>query len=226
MSADFSLAHAFTARWEGGLVNHPSDPGGITKYGISFRWIQDLVRQAREECLLRHNTCDGCARKGKTDCPALEPYDFDMDGDVDADDIRACTKAQAAQLLKKHFWDKGYCTSFALPIAITLYDSAVNMGLPRAARLLQEALNLVAEAHLNTYKGIAEDGIIGIKTRALARDLSDIDMDFYTARRMLGLREKYYQTLCKKRPSMNVFLKGWQKRCAALRSYLAELERT
>ena len=47
----FDTAHAFTARWEGGLTDHPADPGGLTKYGVSLRWVQDLAQQARQECL-------------------------------------------------------------------------------------------------------------------------------------------------------------------------------
>ena len=45
----FDTAHAFTARWEGGLTDHPADPGGLTKYGVSLRWVQDLALQARQE---------------------------------------------------------------------------------------------------------------------------------------------------------------------------------
>ena len=33
--AAWNRAIAFVIRWEGGYVNHPSDPGGETKYGIS-----------------------------------------------------------------------------------------------------------------------------------------------------------------------------------------------
>ena len=44
----FDTAHAFTARWEGGLTDHPADPGGLTKYGVSLRWVQDLAQQARQ----------------------------------------------------------------------------------------------------------------------------------------------------------------------------------
>ena len=33
----FERALAFTLGWEGGLVNHPNDPGGVTRYGISKR---------------------------------------------------------------------------------------------------------------------------------------------------------------------------------------------
>ena len=48
MRDNFTLAHTFTARWEGGLSDHEADPGGITNHGISLRWVTDLARQARE----------------------------------------------------------------------------------------------------------------------------------------------------------------------------------
>ena len=35
--ADFTRAHAFVAKWEGGYVNDPQDPGGETIFGISRR---------------------------------------------------------------------------------------------------------------------------------------------------------------------------------------------
>lgn len=48
MRDNFTLAHTFTARWEGGLSDHEADPGGITNHGISLRWVTDLARQAKE----------------------------------------------------------------------------------------------------------------------------------------------------------------------------------
>lgn len=33
---------------EGGLVDHPADPGGITKYGISLRFLKGIRPQATE----------------------------------------------------------------------------------------------------------------------------------------------------------------------------------
>jgi len=52
--ADFESAFAFVISHEGEYVNHPQDPGGETKYGISKRQYPDLdiknltLRQARE----------------------------------------------------------------------------------------------------------------------------------------------------------------------------------
>ena len=38
----FDRAMKFVLRWEGGYVNHPSDPGGETNYGISKRAHPDV----------------------------------------------------------------------------------------------------------------------------------------------------------------------------------------
>jgi lysozyme family protein len=40
--AIFDRAMKFVLRWEGGYVNHPSDPGGETNYGISKRAHPDV----------------------------------------------------------------------------------------------------------------------------------------------------------------------------------------
>ena len=170
MSNFFQKAHEFTARWEGGLTDHPSDPGGLTNHGVSLRWVQDLARQAREDCQRQARSCDGCNAMRTSKC-GYYSLDMDMDGDVDADDIRACTKAQAAALFKKHFWNKLACNGLPLPLAVTLYDGAVNMGPARAVRQMQRAMNTVGESELDRYAPIAEDGIMGPRTAQLAEAL-------------------------------------------------------
>lgn len=42
MKNNFDKAITFTLQWEGGYVNHPNDPGGETKYGISKRSYPDV----------------------------------------------------------------------------------------------------------------------------------------------------------------------------------------
>ena len=39
---DFRTALDYIFKFEGGLVDHPKDPGGITKYGISLRAYPEL----------------------------------------------------------------------------------------------------------------------------------------------------------------------------------------
>lgn len=43
--SDFETAHTFTARWEGGYVNHPADPGGETNLGVTRRVWEAWARE-------------------------------------------------------------------------------------------------------------------------------------------------------------------------------------
>ncbi|MBQ4566788.1 MAG: hypothetical protein IJA79_01515 [Desulfovibrio sp.] len=222
MSQAFHLAHAFTARWEGGLSDHPADPGGLTKYGLSLRWVRDLAEKARAACPRHTRDCSTCP--AATPCGWRE-LDLNTDGDVDAADVRACTREQAAKLFRQHFWEKLSCGRLPLPLAVSLYDGAVNMGGPRAVRQLQRAMNLTGEAELDDYSPIAEDGQMGPRTRELAEALAEARLDYYAARQSLRLREHFYRDLAARRPSMKAFLPGWRNRLRGLADYLAQLER-
>jgi lysozyme family protein len=103
----------FVLQWEGGFVNDPKDPGGATKYGISFRFL-------------------------KKQAPELA--DIDKDGDVDADDIFSLSEEDARRIYRIHFWEALQLHRLPEPIAVAMMDTAVNMGKSRAARILQEAL--------------------------------------------------------------------------------------
>lgn len=97
---------------EGGLVDDPDDPGRITKFGISLRFLQSLG----------------------------ELGDIDGDGDVDADDVRALTHQISDQLIIDHFWMPCRCDDMPPAVAFCVGDMAVNGGAPRAARILQTTL--------------------------------------------------------------------------------------
>ena len=118
MSPDFEkaieiiLQHEVGPKWRtGGYVNHPSDPGGATKYGISLRWLES---------------------KG---------IDIDGDGDVDIDDILALSQDASEQLYFEHFWLPPYRTLRDHYVATKVFDMAVNMGHDRAHKLAQQACN-------------------------------------------------------------------------------------
>jgi len=113
----FDAALAVVLEHEGGLVDNPRDPGGVTKWGVSLRTLRAL---------------------GDAD------FDLDGDGDLDADDVRGLTRADAGAFYRKHFWDRHrYGDLGDLYVAGKTFDLAVNMG-PGAAHLcLQRALRAV-----------------------------------------------------------------------------------
>ncbi len=132
--AEFNKAIGVVLEHEGGLVNHPSDPGGTTNYGISLRFaLSELQKDNDKDGFL-----DG---------------DFDEDGDVDADDIRKLTIKDAMEIYRKHWWDKfHYALISDQDIATKIFDMAINMGHVRAHKIVQEVLKVKA------------DGVLGVKT--------------------------------------------------------------
>ena len=176
---NFDTAHAFTARWEGGLIDHPADPGGITHHGISLRFLQ---HQPEEEA------------------------DIDGDGDVDADDVRLLTPAQAARLMRRHFWDPLHLDDVKPLCAMVIYDTAVNMGERYARIMAQKAL------------GLRADALWGPITRAALRTCTDRK----TAVAMCHIRRARYHELVGRNPDLIPFLKGWLRRVDALEKTVEE----
>lgn len=118
MPSAFELAHTFTAKWEGGYVNHPNDPGGATNYGISLRFLE------------------------------ARGLDIDGDGKVDEKDVRALTARTAAMIYREHFWDQPGLDRLPVLVAVAVYDAGVNMGVPRAVKHLQECRNALGGEYL------------------------------------------------------------------------------
>lgn len=111
--ANFQISIPHILEHEGGFVNHNSDPGGATKYGVSLRFLTkrgDLLG------------------------------DFDGDGDVDIDDIMAMTVPQAKNVYRVAFWDASQLDSVKSQMAATkIFDMCVNMGSKQAWKIVQRA---------------------------------------------------------------------------------------
>ena len=78
-------------------------------------------------------------------------------------DIKNLTKEQAGEIYKRDYWDRSKCDQFPAPIAIWVFDTAVNAGNTRAAKQLQRAA------------GATIDGIIGPKTIKAVNDSYEKD---------------------------------------------------
>lgn len=104
----------FVLDHEGGYVNDSIDLGGVTKHGISFRFLKTL---------------------------APELADIDGDGNIDADDIAAMTPGTAGKIYVKEFWDKMGLSRLPDRAAIAMMDTAVNMGQSGAVRVLQKTIH-------------------------------------------------------------------------------------
>jgi len=81
------------------------------------------------------------------------------------EDIRNLTLERAKEIYYNDFWLKQSCHLMEgfTDISIEIFDTSVNMGRGKGAKIFQEALNL-SNRNERDYKDIAVDGGIGPKT--------------------------------------------------------------
>jgi lysozyme family protein len=108
--ADLDKALEFTLEEEGGWSNHPEDPGGATKFGITIAVLKGMGKD----------------------------YDLDGDGDVDEVDLSHITKTDARHIYDVRYWRGAGILSQR--IATKHFDIGVNMGIMVGTLLLQKSL--------------------------------------------------------------------------------------
>ena len=159
MLSNFPASLALILKSEGGFVNHPRDPGGVTNLGVTRNVWKDWVKH-----------------------------------DVDEAEMRSLTPELVAPLYKANYWDACRCDDLPRGVDYAVFDSAVNMGPFRAAKLLQAAL------------GVTADGSIGRATIAAATSADPVDL----LEAFSQGKEEFYKSL----PTFQTFGKGWLNRVA------------
>ncbi|MAD46074.1 MAG: hypothetical protein CMH98_13820 [Oceanospirillaceae bacterium] len=100
---------------EGGYVDHQSDKGGATAYGISLRFLKSLPELAG---------------------------DIDGDGHVNTRDIQQLTPEMAAEFYKTYFWDHYRLDRIAdQSVQTKMFNLFVNMRGKTAGLVAQRAAN-------------------------------------------------------------------------------------
>ena len=122
------------------------------------------------------------------------------------EDIRKLTRARAAFLYRRDYWDKGRCQDFPSPIGIVHFDCAVNTGIVRANKILQKAC------------GVTDDGVIGKATITAIAGKNALVL----AEDAIHGRELFYRSLANQSPAMVRYLVGWLNRCADLRKTIED----
>lgn len=147
---------------EGGYVDHARDPGGATNLGVTL----------------------GTAK--------AHGLDMDHDGDVDKIDVRNLKPRDVRPVYRKSYWLAAGCDGLPAGPDLMVFDLAVNSGVGRAVKFLQEAV------------GSTPDGKIGPMTLGAARRLPPGELVL----RLRNRRERFYRGL----GTFDTFGKGWLRR--------------
>jgi lysozyme family protein len=116
--AKFEDSVGYVMSNEGLGSDHPNDPGGVTYWGISIRFLESVG----------------------------EAGDIDKDGDVDADDVRALRRVDAIVFYAERFWKPLSLDRLrSQAVATRVLDIAVNAGNTRAVKVLQKAVNSMTD---------------------------------------------------------------------------------
>lgn len=97
----------------------------------------------------------GATQLGVT-MPALQAW---LHRPVTVEDIRALTPARVAPLYRADYFNASHCNQLPAGLDLMVFDEAVNEGVGRAIRHLQQAV------------GVAADGMFGPKTLAAVQAL-------------------------------------------------------
>ena len=83
---------------EGGYVNDPDDPGGATNFGVTIGTMKALG------------------------------LDLNKDGRIDAQDVKALTRAQAQQIFVEHYFRRPRLSELPDAVQASVFDMYVNAG--------------------------------------------------------------------------------------------------
>lgn len=185
----FEAALARILEHEGGYVDDPSDRGGETYRGI--------------------------ARRFHPDWPGWRIIDRARGGSSFPDSLYDNARLQqaVAELYRTLYWmPVGGDRLADEALAIELMDTAVNMGVRRAARFLQEGLNLL-NRNQRSWPDLVVDGWVGDKTfSALERCLRERDGQPILLKILNTLQAERYLNIMRTNPSQERFARGWLKR--------------
>ena len=162
MKTNWEEALKHILKHEGGYVNHPSDPGGMTNLGVTKRVWEEWTGKRVSEA-----------------------------------DMRALTPDMVAPMYKKKYWDVVRGDDLPAGVDLCVFDAAVNAGVGRASKFLQQAV------------GVTADGQIGPMTIAAttAKPADEVIEAF------CNLREAHYKSL----GTFDTFGKGWMRRLASVK---------
>jgi len=186
---DFDKALAHTLTFEGGYANDPADSGGETFRGISRRNWPEWSGWKK---------IDQVKARGATTAKLIDvAFQSDME-----------MTQMVAAFYYLNFWKPFNSLEASDRIVAKVFDTAVNVGVSGATKMLQRAIN-----KLGPVSQLTVDGKIGPRTRS-AFDIVIVvkDGEARFLRAFCAEQESHYRAIVQRKPSQAKFLKGWLRR--------------
>jgi lysozyme family protein len=118
--------------------------------------------------------------------------------------VEKITSAEANSLYRDWYWEPCSCDAVPYPLAVSIFDTAVNSGQATAIRLLQRAV------------WIDEDGVVGKDTMDAIGALDP----YIAAHSFITLRRLYYRGLAGQIADLD--MRGWLNRCVKLWQHIQQ----
>ena len=186
--ANFEQAYIITLGHEGEYSNDPDDVGGETYKGIARKYHPDWEGWSIIDNL-----------KDKPNFPANLNSSNVLD-------------MMTKRLYKQNYWNRFIGDDISnQQIANELFDTGVNMGISRAVKYLQIALN-VMNRNQALYPDIVEDGKFGTNTLNALIEYLNNDESHYLYKIMNILQGMHYIEYMQKSPTQEKYARGWLKR--------------
>lgn len=125
---------------------------------------------------------------------------------VAAADVKDLTRSDAERIYRRNYWERFGCGSYAWPVNLVIFDSAVQHG--AMPLIVQRALRALGEE-------IAADGLWGPKTQAASVRQSCRGSASF-AEEILRQRAVYYRRIIEHRSDQRCFETGWFNRLRRL----------
>jgi lysozyme family protein len=186
--AEFETAFDITMGHEGGYSKDPDDVGGETYRGISRVY---------------HPEWDGWAvideAKSEPNFPSSLKENEDLEIEV-------------RHFYKLYYWDVNRLDEVGdQDIANEMFDTGVNLGIGRAAKYLQAALNFM-NRNGQIYEDLVEDGKIGPASLNALKKYLVLDDPIYIIKIMNILQGNHYLEYMRQSPTQDKYARGWLKR--------------
>lgn len=121
-------------------------------------------------------------------------------------DIKNLTAEQASDIYRSDYWGPSGAAALPEPLDMVVFDTAVNMGIGKAIRMLQEVVCSSMDGRFGPATAAA------VQQAIRRRGMNDVLEDY------LKTRWREYDRLVARNSALRRFINGWRNRVEALAS--------